>query len=145
MNNITSAKMITAALLLASASVMSFDVLAGGHETACMANVQGKIAWDPGSVDPKAKEWKQENLETLCKGVTNSNAPGQCFEKVMAGNVRWGESDKWEWKNAISLCAGADDAEKRITCFKGRIDSGEKWDTAIFQCQANNSIGNTVK
>lgn len=145
MNKKSTVKIQVVSALLVLALGLSQAVSATGHEDECKASVQGKISWDPGSVDPKAKEWKAENLDALCKGTKNAAEPGQCFQKVMTGNLRWGESDKWEWKNALSLCAGADNADERIACFKGRIDAGEKWDTAIFQCQAHNSIGNTVK
>jgi hypothetical protein len=117
----------------------SQNVMANENETACMENVQNKIAWNPNSPYETAQKWEQVNLEKLCKGTNNPKEPGKCFHELMTGHVKWGSTDKWEWKNAISLCAGTGNSDQKISCFKERIEAGEKWDAAIFQCQSSNS------
>ena len=115
-------------------------VFASEHETACKEHIQDKIAWDSNSPYESAQKWDPANLESLCKGTKNPKEPGECFQKVMTGHVKWGASDKWEWKNAISLCAGTDNSDERIACFKGRISAGENWGAAILQCQSSGKI-----
>lgn len=129
--------------VLALISTVSFaqNVSANESEAACKAHIQGKIAWDPNSGYETAQKWEEANLESLCKGTKNPEEPGKCFHHVMTGHVKWGSTDKWDWKNAIALCAATDNSDQRIACFEGRVKSGEKWDTAVFQCQSNNGGG----
>ncbi len=125
-------------LLFALAYPLS--VGASEHEAACKDYIQNKIAWDYNSPYESAQKWESANLESLCKGTNNPKEPGECFQKVMTGHLKWGASDKWEWKNAVALCAGTDNSEERITCFKGRIEAGAKWDAAILECQSSGKI-----
>lgn len=121
------------------------NIAASELESACIKNVQNKIAWDVNSPYETAQKWEQPNLEKLCKGTTKPEEPGKCFHELMTGHVNWGTTDKWEWKNAISLCAGTDNSDQRILCFKDRVKAGEKWDAAIFQCQSSNhNLNNKV-
>jgi hypothetical protein len=128
------------ALFLILGAYYSPHVMGTEHESACKDHVQNKIAWDYSSPYNSASKWEDANLERLCKGTKNAKEPGECFQKVMTGHVKWGSSDKWEWKNAIALCAGSSKADDTIDCFKGRINSGAKWDEAILQCQSSGKI-----
>ena len=115
-------------------------VMAEDHHKACTEHVQNKIAWD---YDGR-NTWEPANIERLCKGTTAPKAPGECFNKVMQGQVKWGSDAKWEWQNAVSLCAGANNADERITCFQKRVKEGEPWNNAILQCQTSGSLNNKV-
>lgn len=147
MNNIIRRKLVP---ILSAISILFFlglsqNVSAKGPVSECKDHIQNKIAWDPNSPYETAQKWEKVNLESLCKGTKTPEEPGKCFHHVMTGHVKWGATDKWEWKNAISLCAGTNNSDERIACFEGRIKEGEKWDTAIFQCQAaNKSLDNKV-
>lgn len=103
-------------------------------ETQCMANVQGKIAWDGGS----NMTWDTKNLEQLCTGTSKPEEPGKCFLAVStghaAGKVDWGKGTEWEWQNIINLCSGSNDGEKTVNCFKNGIKAGADWRDAILNC-----------
>jgi hypothetical protein len=116
------------------------NAMASEHVTACKDHIQNKIAWDSNSPYHSSSKWTESSLESLCKGTKNPKEPGECFQKVMTGHVKWGDSDKWDWKNAVTLCAGTDNSDERISCFKGRIAAGEKWDAAVLQCQSSGKI-----
>lgn len=120
----------------------SQTISAKGAVSECKDYVQNKIAWDPNSGYESAQKWEEANLDSLCKGTQKAEEPGKCFHHLMTGHVKWGDSDKWEWKNAISLCAGTNNSDERIACFEGRIKAGEKWDAAVFQCQARSKTLN---
>ena len=138
-------KLVTSKSLVRTLAAVSFVVslyaspnaIASEHETECMNHVQNKISWN---YDGR-KQWETTNVEKLCKGTTNPKEPGECFNKVMQGQVKWGSDDKWEWKNAVSLCSGADNSDERISCFKARIDAGDNWNTAILDCQISGKVG----
>ncbi|MDP3904445.1 MAG: hypothetical protein Q8Q40_10775 [Methylococcaceae bacterium] len=115
---------------------LSQNVLADEHEVACSKHVQDKISWNYDGQN----HWDSANIETLCKGTSAPKEPGECFHKVMTGNVKWGSDDKWEWKNAVSLCAGTSNADERISCFKQRMTDGVEWNAAILQCQSSGKI-----
>jgi hypothetical protein len=127
----TKASVVAAALFLGCAG----DALATELEEQCIANVQGKIAWDNGT----HMNWETENLKQLCAGTTKPEEPGKCFLAVntehMGGKVSWGGGNNWEWRNIINLCAGSNDAEKSVNCFKNGIKAGTDWREAILICQ----------
>ncbi|NOT86376.1 MAG: hypothetical protein HOP02_16690 [Methylococcaceae bacterium] len=140
--NILMIKKSTQALLAVSLMFLlgfSQNISAKSPVSLCKDHIQNKIAWDPNSAYETAQKWEQANLDSLCKGTKSPEEPGKCFHHLMTGHVNWGVSDKWEWKNAIALCAGTNNSDERISCFEGRIKDGEKWDAAIFQCQASSS------
>jgi len=116
---------------------------AGAHssdpsiEKACMAGVQGKIAWDyKGS-----KKWGAKNLKALCAGTLNAKAPSKCFHTVMHRNISWGGGTQWDWKNALNLCAGTNNAMATVFCFQGGLKLGQTWQQAIKVCKAPKLAG----
>jgi hypothetical protein len=118
-------------------------VMANEHESDCSKHIQDKIAWDSNG----HTQWEQININKLCQGTTKPKEPGECFNKVMNGHVKWGDGDKWKWENAIRLCAGTSDSEQTITCFQNRVHADTAWEEAILQCQLKGSShksGNTV-
>ncbi|MEY2699611.1 MAG: hypothetical protein RIQ52_366 [Pseudomonadota bacterium] len=136
-------KRISLSLLTMMATIISATALtvvpvqtvnAADHDTQCMDNVQGKIAWD----NAHNTTWQKENLQQLCAGTTKPEEPGKCFAAVntehAAGKISWGKGSDWEWRNIINLCAGTNDAEKTISCFKNGISSGADWRDAILIC-----------
>jgi hypothetical protein len=130
-------------LLAFLAGVYTSPVMANEHESDCEKHIQGKIAWDSNG----HTQWEQPNINKLCQGTTKPKEPGECFNKVMNGHVKWGDGDKWKWENAIRLCAGTSDSEQTITCFQSRVHADTSWEEAILQCQLKGSShkpGNTV-
>ena len=126
------------------AVVYTSPVMANEHESDCAKHIQDKIAWDSNG----HTQWEQANINKLCQGTNKPKEPGECFNKVMTGHVKWGGGDKWKWENAIKLCAGTSDSEQTITCFQNRVQANTSWDEAILQCQLNgssNKNSNTVK
>jgi hypothetical protein len=128
---------MTKASLLATTLLIGFtgDAAATELEAKCIANVQGKIAWDGGT----NMNWESKNLEQLCAGTTKPEEPGKCFIAVNTehtkGKVSWGGGSDWEWRNIINLCSGSNDAEKSVTCFKNGIKAGTDWRETILICQ----------
>ena len=119
-------------------------VMANEHEPECSKHIQDKIAWDSNG----HTQWEQANINKLCQGTTKPKEPGECFNKVMNGHVKWGDGDKWKWENAIRLCAGTSNSEQTITCFQNRVHADTSWEEAILQCQlkaSSNKNANTVK
>ena len=104
-------------------------------------HLQDKVAWD----NKGHTQWEQVNIIKLCQGTTNPKEPGECFDKVMNGHIKWGEGDVWKWENAISLCAGTSDAEKTIDCFQKQIHASTAWDKAIQQCQFKDASTTNIK
>lgn len=127
----TNTFMVAAALLLGQTGSAAANEL----EAQCMANVQGKIAWDSGT----NMNWQTENLKQLCAGTSKPEEPGKCFLAVNTqhteGTVSWGGGTDWEWRNIINLCSGSNDAEKSVTCFKNGIKAGTDWREVIMICQ----------
>ena len=126
------------------AAAYTSRVMANEHELNCAKHIQDKIAWDTNG----HTKWEQTNINKLCQGTAKSKEPGECFNKVMNGHVKWGDGDKWKWENAIRLCAGTSDSEQTITCFQNRVHTVTSWEEAILQCQLNessNKNGNTIK
>ena len=128
--------------ILKSISILGFiatayanPVMANEHESECANHIQDKISWDGNGHN----QWEQVNLNKLCQGTTKPKEPGECFNKVMNGHVKWGEGDKWKWENAIRLCAGTSDSEQTISCFQKRIHADTSWEEAILQCQLKGS------
>ncbi|MFI3180452.1 MAG: hypothetical protein QX193_03190 [Methylococcales bacterium] len=129
--------------VLKSVSILGFltafqisPAMANTHEESeCAKHIQDKIAWDSNG----HTKWEQKNINDLCQGSTKPTQPGECFNKVMNGHVKWGDGDKWEWQNAIHLCSGTSDSEKTISCFQSRIHAGTAWEEAILQCQLKTS------
>jgi hypothetical protein len=121
-----------AAIFLLGARVSTAE---SEYEMQCMANVQGKIAWDSGS----NLQWDAENLKQLCAGTSRPEEPGKCFLAVntehVKGGVNWGSGTVWDWRNIINLCAGSNDANKSVACFKNGIKAGSDWRDAILICQ----------
>lgn len=122
-------------ILLAGGAVQ--NVMANEHETACQQHIDQKIAWD----DNAHTKWEPKNLEKLCQGTQHPHEPGECFNQVMHGHVKWGKDDKWEWQNAIRLCSGTNSASDTISCFEKRVEQGVKWEEAILQCQISGKVG----
>ncbi len=106
-------------------------VTANQRESGCGQHIQDKVAWD----NKGHTQWEQVNIIKLCQGTTNPKEPGECFNKVMNGHIKWGEGDVWKWENAINLCAGTSDSEKTIDCFQKQIHASTPWEDAIKQCQ----------
>ena len=126
------------------AALHTSPVMANEHESDCAKHIQDKIAWDSNG----HTQWEQTNINKLCQGTTKPKEPGECFNKVMNGHVKWGDGDKWKWENAISLCAGTSDSEQTITCFQNRVHANTSWEEAILQCQLkapSNKNSNTIK
>lgn len=115
---------------------LSMNVAADEHEAACSKHIQDKISWD---YDGR-NHWDQTNIDTLCKGTSSPKEPGECFNKVMTGKVKWGNDDKWKWKNAVSLCSGTNNADERVGCFEKRMADGVEWNAAILQCQSSGKV-----
>ena len=112
------------------------NVMASEHELTCQKHIDQKIAWD----DNAHTKWEAANLEKLCQGTQNPHEPGECFNQVMHGHVKWGSDDKWVWQNAIRLCSGTNSAADTISCFEKRVEQGVKWEEAILQCQMSGKI-----
>ena len=126
------------------AVVYTSPVIANEHELNCAKHIQDKITWDSNG----HTQWEQTNINKLCQGTTKPKEPGECFNKVMTGHVKWGDSDKWQWENAIRLCAGTSDSDQTITCFQNRVHANTSWEEAILQCQlkvSSDKKNNTVK
>ena len=129
--------------VLKSVSILGFltafqisPAMANTHEESeCAQHIQGKITWD----NEGHNKWEQNNISKLCKGTTTPKEPGECFNKVMNGHIKWGEGDKWEWENAIRLCSGTNDSEQSIECFQKQIHASTPWNEAILQCQIKGS------
>ena len=118
-------------------------VMANEHESECAKHIQNKIAWDSNG----HAQWEQTNINKLCQGTVKPKEPGECFNRVMSGHIKWGSGDQWKWENAINLCAGTSDSEHTITCFQNRVNANTSWEEAILQCQLKGSshkVGNTV-
>lgn len=101
-------------------------------ELRCEQGVQGRIAWDYAG----NRTWSPANLRRLCRGATDPNEPGRCFQRVMHGGISWGGGTRWQWENALDLCEGVADAERTIRCFQRRIGAREPWREAIRACTA---------
>lgn len=99
--------------------------------SACARSIQDRVAWDhDGDTD-----WPAARLSTLCYGAADSEAPGDCFATLMAGNVDWGGGTRWNPNNALDLCAGTRDADRTIACFRDAIERGNGWRRAIDTCR----------
>ncbi len=128
----------------AVAVLLSLNANAADHakadkaESECFSHVQDKIKWDY----DHTSSWEPHNIKQLCRGTVKPKQPGECFHAVMHGGtygndgINWGGGTRWEWRNAANLCSGANDANKRISCFKGHIKEGHKWQRAISECLA---------
>ena len=114
---------------------------ANQKDSACTQHIQDKVAWD----NKGHTQWEQGNLTKLCQGTTNPKEPGECFNKLMNGHIKWGDGDVWQWENAISLCAGTNDSDKTIKCFQKQIHEGTAWDKAILQCQSKDAATDNIK
>ena len=128
--------------ILKSISILGFltafhmtPVMANEHEADCAKHIQNKVAWDSSG----HTKWETNNITKLCNGTTVAKEPGECFDKVMNGHVKWGEGDKWEWENALRLCSGTNDSDQTISCFQKQIHAGTTWNEAILQCQVKGS------
>ncbi len=99
---------------------------------ACHASVQDRVAWD----HEGSTRWAGANLERLCDGVTDSDQPGVCFERVMHGGVDFGGGTRWRWQNVVALCAGTRNAALTVGCFQVAIRNDRAWQDAIEQCRA---------
>ncbi len=96
----------------------------------CHESIQNKVAWDyKGN-----KQWATANLDKLCANNT-TDQPGQCFNKIMHGNVNWGGGTQWQWGNATKLCSNTLNANRTVVCFKNKIKNGENWSSAIAACK----------
>ena len=103
-------------------------------EAQCIANVQGKIAWDPAA---KIKSWAATNVNRLCKDTSSATAPGNCFKYAMRSGSSWGKTSahKMNWAKALDLCEGISNSNKTNNCFKQAIQSGKSLDAAIKHCE----------
>ena len=142
MSNITTNKLLKSITIVSFLAVTySNPVTANQRESGCAQHIQDKVAWD----NKGHTQWDQVNIIKLCQGTTNPKEPGECFDKVMNGHIKWGEGDVWKWENAISLCAGTSDAEKTIDCFQKQIHASTAWDKAIQQCQFKDASTTNIK
>lgn len=101
---------------------------------ACEQAVQGRIAWDYSG----SKQWRQENLERLCRGASDDQ-PARCFDRVMHGGINWGRGTRWDWRNAIDLCEATTNADVTIGCFQRYLRAGNPSATAIAACDERRS------
>ena len=100
----------------------------------CEQAAQGKIAWDYSG----SKQWRQENLERLCRGASDDQ-PARCFDRIMHGGINWGRGTQWDSRNAIDLCEATTNADVTIGCFQRSLRAGNPWATAIAACDERRS------
>lgn len=110
----------------------STDVLvpSSGSSVDCADAVQGKIAWN----HQGSKGWAKGNVDKLC-GDAGSTAPADCFRTVMhSGDVPRSDGKRWHWKDALALCAETRQARRTIDCYRDRLRTGTRTNTAISAC-----------
>jgi hypothetical protein len=120
------------AVVALTSLVVSPFAMANDNETACINDIQGKLAWND---DDNNMNWDAENVKQLCSGTANPAEPRKCFSNVKKNRVNWGKGTDWEWKNIINLCSGTDDADKTLECFNKGVAAGTDWRDVILLCQ----------
>ena len=104
-------------------------------ESACMAAVQGKVAWNQAG----NTSWQDNNIRRLCQGTTNPTATIACFEAEVA--------DHNDWSRAIEACENAGEASGRSAALAS-YDVREKriLEGAIWQKRNNvPNVGSCAK
>ena len=97
----------------------------------CQASIQNQIEWNyEGN-----KRWARTNLERICKNADMSLQPGVCFDRVMHGNISYGNGTRWRWPHALKLCASTQNSQATITCFNQAIENKMPWPQAIELCR----------
>lgn len=102
----------------------------------CYDALQGKIAWDYSG----NATWAYEKMDRLCGDAHYTEAPAQCFNKVMHSGIDWGGGTQWQWENAIDLCERTTNAEVTVACFQAKVSSGAPWDQAIAACDERAAV-----
>jgi len=100
------------------------------EEEQCANYVQGRIAWN----DAGDTQWDRSWLIRLCRGTTRPAQPGLCFSGIREIPLERGAAIQADWKDAVALCSGAQDAQERISCYRGAVADGLHFRDAIEQC-----------
>jgi hypothetical protein len=124
-------------LLLLAAIILLVSSLPARADTGpCYDALQGKIALDYSG----NTSWASDSMDRLCGDAHYTEAPTQCFNKVMHGGVDWGGGTQWQWQNAIDLCERTTNAEATVACFQSEVGSGVAWDQAIAECDERSAV-----
>jgi len=106
------------------------------EEEQCASYVQGRIAWnDDGNTD-----WDTSWLNRLCEGTTRPAQPGLCFSGIREIPLDQGAAIQADWKDAVALCTGTNDAQDRISCYRGAVADGMHFRDAIEDCTNSREI-----